>query len=40
MRLRGFFQYIRRNMTLGIGLGILLFLVVFTAIGFTHRSQG
>lgn len=34
MRLRGFFQYIRRNVTLGIGLGILLFLVAFTAIGF------
>lgn len=34
MRLRGFFQYLRRNFTLGIGLTILLFLVVFTAVGY------
>jgi peptide/nickel transport system permease protein len=34
MRLRGFFQYIRRNVTLGIGLFILLFLIVFTAVGY------
>ena len=34
-QIRGFFQYIRRNIPLGIGLGILLFLILFTAIGFT-----
>ena len=31
---RGFFRYIKRNVTLGIGLGILLFLILFTLIGF------
>jgi peptide/nickel transport system permease protein len=33
-RVRGFFRYIRRNKTLGIGLGIMLFLVIFTLIGY------
>lgn len=33
-RLHGFFRYIRRNIPLGIGLGILLFLAVFTLVGF------
>jgi peptide/nickel transport system permease protein len=33
-RLKVLWQYIRRNVTLGIGLGILLVLVVFTVVGF------
>lgn len=31
----GFLRYLRRNVTLGIGLGILVVLLAFTAIGFT-----
>ncbi len=31
---RGFFQYIRRNVTLGIGLTIMLFLIIFTLSGY------
>jgi peptide/nickel transport system permease protein len=31
--MREFFSYIRRNPTLGIGLGILLFLLLFTSLG-------
>ena len=33
-KVRGFFQYIRRNVTLGIGLGIMLFLILFTLTGY------
>lgn len=34
-------RYIRRNPSLGIGLGILLFLIIFTVIGsfFTNSSS-
>ena len=35
-QLRGFFRYIRRNIPLGIGLGILLFLILFTLFGYTR----
>ncbi len=31
--MRGFFDYIKRNPSLGIGVGILLFLVLFTTVG-------
>lgn len=33
-RLQTFLKYIRRNVTLGIGLGILLILILFTIVGF------
>ena len=40
-RTRMILQYIRRNIPLGIGLGILLFLILFTADRFFfHRCQG